>query len=190
MQARRGVRTSLAMGAYRNLICAAEGIVKFMEIQLAPVELTVTQYRAMEALFLGGPMSQARLCQFTYTASSSTSLALRILERGNFVTRRVDETHRKRHVITITARGKVAMARLMPYQTRLIRSLMAVLDRREQAVLTRLCQKLIDGDEAKCLRELLKTMAESRTDWVTSVRRAKAMRKARTRARMQGIAGG
>jgi DNA-binding MarR family transcriptional regulator len=162
MRAGRGVRTSLAMGAYRSLVAAAEAIVGHLERQLAPIDATITQYRALEALFFHGPMSQSKLCQFTFTGSSSTGLALRALQRQNMLTRRVDENHRKRHVVTITPRGKIAVAKFAPFQTKLIRGLMAALDRREQATLTRLCNKLAAGDEDSLLRELVKTLREGR----------------------------
>lgn len=189
MLARRGVRTSLGMGAYRSLVCAAQVIVSTLERQLAPLNLTMTQWRAIEALFFNGPMSQAKLCQFTFTGSSSTGLALRGLQRQNLVTRRIDETHRKRHVISITPRGKIAVAKFIPFQTKLVRGLMAALDRREQAALTRLCNQLSDGDEASLLRELLKTMREARTDWVASAKRDKARRQVSALAGKQWIGG-
>lgn len=189
MLATRSVRTSLAMGAYRSLICAAEVMVATLEQQLAPLDVTMTQFRAMEALFFNGPMSQAKLCQFTMTGSSSTGLALRILQRQNLLTRRVDETHRKRHVVTITPRGKVAVARFIPHQTKLVRGLMAALDRREQAALTRLCNKLAEGDEASLLREILKTLREARSDWHGTKKRKYVAKLKRDLARQMAPAG-
>jgi len=158
MRLSRIQRTTLAMDAYKSLVCAAECMVKSLDQQLIHEGLTTGQYRALEALLLHGPMSQAQLCQVIFSVSSSTSLTVSLLQRDGLVTSRADESHGRKTVVAITTAGKKVVGRVMPLQAHLVRALMAALEKREQEVLARLCEKLAGGDEAKLLRELLTTL--------------------------------
>jgi DNA-binding MarR family transcriptional regulator len=167
----RHQKTTLAMVTYRNLLCAADMMVRQLDQVLGSLKMTTGEYRALEALFFHGPMSQAELTRLTFTSGSSTSLAVSMLERDKLATRRADPSNVNKNVVTITREGKRTLARALPHTTKLVRALMAALDKREQMALARLCEKLAMGDEAALLRELLTTLREGRRDWRGSKKR-------------------
>lgn len=154
----RRERTTLAMATYRNLLYASGMMVRELDQVLIPLGLTTGEYRALEALFFQGPMTQAELGRMTLSVGSSTSLTVAMLEREKLVTRRADPSNRTRNIVTLSREGKKVLAGALPHTTKLVRALMAALDKREQMALARLCEKLAAGDEVRALRELLTTM--------------------------------
>jgi len=147
-------KTERALEAFKKMLHATESVVRLLDDQLCSFDLTTGQFRALEALLRRGPMSQVELGDAIYAGSSSTSLVIKILERCGLVTRRVDASNRNKKVAQITAEGKKLAMKVVPMQARLIRAGMAVLTKREQVSLTRLCDKLDTGNPLKLIREL------------------------------------
>jgi len=154
MQPKDSEKTERELAAYKKLVRATESVVGLLDQQLCSFELTTGQFRALEALVYHGPMNQAALGDEIFCGSSSTSLVIRVLERCGLVTRRVDASNRRKKVVQITTEGKKLAVKILPMQAKLIRARMAVLGKREQEALARLCGKLEDDDPVKFVREL------------------------------------
>lgn len=154
----RRERTTLAMMTYRSLMGAADMMYRQLDQVLGSLELTTGEYRVLEALFFGGPLSQTELSRVTFCPGSTISATVSMLEGNRLATRRADARNPNKNVVTITRGGKRVFARALPHTTKLVRGLMAALEKREQQALARMCDKLAAGDEAKLLRELLATL--------------------------------
>ena len=149
-------RTERAVTAYENLMYAAESVSRLLGEQLDSLGMTLSQLRTLEWLVKVGPMSLGDVCDKVNRGSSDMTVMTKSLESRGLVARRGHETDRRKTMIHLSAEGKKLLVKILPMRAKLIRSQMAVLGKREQEKLSRLCEKLGTGDMLKFARELTK----------------------------------
>jgi MarR family transcriptional regulator, 2-MHQ and catechol-resistance regulon repressor len=152
-------RNERALRAYTGLIRAADSVTGLLEMQLAPMRLTLSQGRVLEALAKFGPMSHLSLARRILRSKSAVALMLKELERRRLVSSRTDKRDRRKQTARVTLAGNKLAAELVPVHTKLIRAQMAALGRREQETLARLCEKLIAGDSRRFAEEFVRSEA-------------------------------
>lgn len=165
-------KTDRAFHAYIDLLDAAEHMRARVYDQLTFYGLTMSGFRVMYLLVDEGPMratAMAKRCQWhrqnldvvvkklaskewveseLVTAGAEASEAQHDApeERGN--------AGRRIAVLRLTDEGKEFMRRFLPRHGKVVKAYMRALDGREQRMLSRLCQKLKEGDVLKFISEM------------------------------------
>lgn len=152
-------RSERALRAYTGLIRAADSVTALLEMQLAPMRLTLSQGRVLEALMRFGPMSHLSLAGKILRSKSAVALMVKELEKRKLVRSRTDKHDRRKQIARVTLAGNKLAADMVPVHTRLIRARMAALGGREQETLARLCAKLVEGNSMRFAEEFVQTEA-------------------------------
>src|SRR3954463_7782621 len=112
---------------------------------MAQRELRLGHVAVLAALDDFGPASQRALCDRLRQDPSDMVALLDDLERAGDVRRDPDPDDRRRRRLTITARGRRPLDRLMAELAAREDELLAPLTERERAQLHRLARKVLDG---------------------------------------------
>ena len=171
----RHVKTNRAFRAYIDLMDAADWLRGEMSDQLATLDLTMMQFRVMEALFRGGPQYQQLLSRRFDCSKQNIAQVLKGLlkagavrsDRCRLPSRPTEEPAREAwkraglrwqgrwiSLLTLTPKGKRAIARVIGKHKKVVKAWMRVLDSREQQTLGRLCRRLREGDVVKFVRDI------------------------------------
>jgi MarR family transcriptional regulator, 2-MHQ and catechol-resistance regulon repressor len=171
----RHVKTNRAFRAYIDLMDAADWLRGEMSDQLATFDLTMMQFRVMEALFRGGPQYQELLSRRFDCSKQNIARVLKGLLKAGAVrsdrcrlpsrpTEEVAGEAWKRaglrwqgrwiSLLTLTPKGKRFIARVIGKHKKVVRAWMRVLDAREQQTLGRLCRRLREGDVVKFVKDI------------------------------------
>jgi DNA-binding MarR family transcriptional regulator len=167
-------KTLRAFRAYLGLLDASEWIRGETRGQLEGFGLTIRGFRVMDMLYRHGPMyinAIARGCQLK---RQNVEFVIERLEENGWVrgevarlepvenqSNRLARAHARAReqglrvkMIRLTPLGEKFIGRTFPKHAKVIKSLMMVLDGREQETLARLCQKLKEGDIIKFVKEI------------------------------------
>jgi len=171
----RHVKTNRAFRAYIDLMDAADWLRGEMSDQLATFDVTMMQFRVMEALFRGGPQYQQLLSRRFDCSKQNIARVLKGLLKTGAVrsdrcrlpsrpTEEVAQEAWKRaglrwqgrwiSLLTLTPKGKRFIARVIGKHKKVVRAWMRVLDAREQQTLGRLCRRLREGDVVKFVKDI------------------------------------
>jgi MarR family 2-MHQ and catechol resistance regulon transcriptional repressor len=171
----RHVKTNRAFRAYIDLMDAADWLRGEMSDQLATFDVTMMQFRVMEALFRGGPQYQQLLSRRFDCSKQNIARVLKGLLKAGAVrsdrcrlpsrpTEEVAQEAWKRaglrwqgrwiSLLTLTPKGKRFIARVIGKHKKVVRAWMRVLDAREQQTLGRLCRRLREGDVVKFVKDI------------------------------------
>jgi DNA-binding MarR family transcriptional regulator len=171
----RHVKTNRAFRAYIDLTDAADWLRGEMSDQLASFDLTMMQFRVLEALFCDGPQYQQLLSQKFDCSKQNIAEVLKGLQKWGAVrsdrcrlpSRPTDEVARaawKRaglrwqgrwiSLVTLTPAGKKFVAHVIEKHKKVVKAWMRVLDAREQRPLSRLCRRLRTGDVVKFVKDI------------------------------------
>ncbi|MGO9589226.1 MAG: MarR family transcriptional regulator [Candidatus Acidiferrales bacterium] len=170
----QGDKTRRAFRAYVDLIDAAEWLKAELRVPLESFDLTMGEFRVLELLHREGALSIAEVGRRRKTKPQNMQVVTeRLRGRGWLRRRRVrlaPEGNRDVHVprsergkprvgrwavlVSLTKSGKKFMLSVLPRHSKLVKSLMRVLDAREQESLSRICRKLQEGDVLKFVREI------------------------------------
>jgi MarR family transcriptional regulator, 2-MHQ and catechol-resistance regulon repressor len=171
----RHVKTNRAFRAYIDLMDAADWLRGEMSDQLATFDLTMMQFRVMEALFRGGPQYQQLLSRRFDCSKQNIARVLKGLlkagavrsDRCRLPSRPTEEVAREAwkraglrwqgrwiSLLTLTPKGKRFIARVIGKHKKVVRAWMRVLDAREQQTLGRLCRRLREGDVVKFVKDI------------------------------------
>jgi MarR family 2-MHQ and catechol resistance regulon transcriptional repressor len=171
----RHVKANRAFRAYIDLMDAADWLRGEMSDQLATFDLTMMQFRVMEALFRGGPQYQQLLSQRFDCSKQNIARVLKGLVKVGAVrsdrcrlpstpTEEVAREAWKRagvrwqgrwiSLLTLTPKGKRFIARVIGKHKKVVKAWMRVLDAREQQTLGRLCRRLREGDVVKFVKDI------------------------------------
>ena len=170
----REVKTSRAFRAYINLMDAADWLRGEMSGQLATFDLTMMQFRVLEALDREGPQYQQLLSVKFRRSKQSVGLVLERLKKLGAVRRdwcRLPATSdrvelgfekgagknwqgRRISLVTITPAGKKLIGGVIQKHKKVVKAWMRALDAREQVTLARLCWKLRRGDIVKFVKDI------------------------------------
>ena len=160
IQQRQVKKTHLALAAHASIIQAKESMAAMQSRQLESFGLTTSQFRVLEALLRGGPMSQSELSGVLLWVHSNTHFLVSKLEGWGLVVRKPRENDKRVTEIHLTPDGEKLIAEAFPLHAMLVRAQMSVLDVREQETLCRLCRKLSQGDSGKFILELASSARE------------------------------
>ena len=104
--------------------------------------LTESQFGVLDALHHLGELSPGQLSAKLFRSSSNLTTVIANLERNGLVRRTRDPNDGRAHVVTLTARGRRLIQRLIPTHVERVARAMSALSPREQEELGRLCRKL------------------------------------------------
>ena len=140
----RGTQRQLrALDAYIKLKRATSSTCGGLQGQLFTEErLTESQFAVLDALYHLGALSPGNLSARLFRSSSNLTTVIANLERDGLVRRARDPRDGRAHVVSLTARGRRLIQRLLPTHVERIARVMSVLSPREQEELGRLCRKL------------------------------------------------
>jgi MarR family 2-MHQ and catechol resistance regulon transcriptional repressor len=156
--------TQRALGAYANLVHAAESVNVLLGRQLDSFGLTMGQFRVLEGLLHAGPMSQVALSERLLCGHSNIVFLIGNLEKRGLVVRRAHERDKRSRMVHLTPGGQKLIARVFPLHADLIRAQMSALMNREQETLRRLCEKLGRGDPVRFALTLMRMDADEGED--------------------------
>jgi len=147
-------RTQRAVNAYRDLRCAVAKLTVLHEKQLRGFQLTAPQYDLLEALFYAGPATLTEIAErILCTQSNATVVAGNCVKRGWIVLRAQPNDRRKLRV-HLTPEGRTLIAKVFPLYSKMVRAQMCALNYSQQQALSRLCQKLAEGDAVRFVLEI------------------------------------
>jgi DNA-binding MarR family transcriptional regulator len=113
-----------------------------VEVALADSGLTPTQFLTLLRLKLEGGLSSAALARALGVQPQSIAEIVKPLERKGFIERSAGAEHHRSLHITLTSRGKRALAKAMRVANRLEKELLDDLSAQELRVLRRALEKL------------------------------------------------
>jgi MarR family 2-MHQ and catechol resistance regulon transcriptional repressor len=147
-------RTQRAVNAYRDLRCAVAKLTVLHEKQLRGFQLTAPQYDLLEALLYAGPATLTEIAErILCTQSNATVVAGNCVKRGWIVLRAQPNDRRKLRV-HLTPEGRTLIAKVFPLYSKMVRAQMCALNYSQQQALSRLCQKLAEGDAVRFVLEI------------------------------------
>jgi MarR family transcriptional regulator, 2-MHQ and catechol-resistance regulon repressor len=170
----QGEKTQRAFRAYVDLIDAAEWLKGELRVPLESFDLTMGEFRVLELLNRESALSVAEVGRRRKTKPQNMQVVTeRLRDRGWLRRRRVRlaplgnrDLHVRRSergkprvgkwavLVSLSKAGKKFMGQVLPRHSKLVKSLMRVLDAREQDSLSRICRKLVAGDVLKFLGEI------------------------------------
>ena len=167
-------KTLRAFRAYLDLLDAADYMRGWMRGPLESFDLTMRGFRVLEMLYREGPtrlrvvaekldcrrqnvdVIVERLKERGWVGGEIAMLPPVQLKRTRLAKAKRGQPRKGRRVtlLRLTPRGEKFMGNVFPRHAKVVKSLMRVLDAREQATLSRLLQKLREGDLLKFTREM------------------------------------
>jgi DNA-binding MarR family transcriptional regulator len=167
-------RTLRAFRAYLDLLETTAYVQKEMQSQLEAFDVTMRTIRILEMLYRRGPMAMRVMARQMKCSRQNIKNILRPLRERDWVVLEMgarppvpkDESRlpaekrgdkrrgRAIGIVRLTPRGKHFIGTFFPKHAKVVKSLMRVLDGREQVTLSRLLLKLRKGDVVKFVQEI------------------------------------
>lgn len=152
----RGTQRQLrALDAYIKLKRATSSTAGGLHSQLFTEErLTESQFGTLDALLHLGALSPGQLSARLFRSNSNLTTVIANLERDGLVRRVRNPLDGRAHLVSLTARGRRLIQRLLPTHVERVARAMSALSPREQEELGRLCRKLglAHSDEGRSVR--------------------------------------
>ena len=144
MRARyRGTKAETrALKTYVKLMRAAESVTARTHRHLYSMDLTISQFAVLEALYQLGPLSQKEIGQKILRSSGNITMVIDNLEKNGLVRRKRSETDRRFFIVHLTDKGYLLINKIFPPHAAVIAEDLGVLTAAEQDALGRLCKKL------------------------------------------------
>jgi MarR family 2-MHQ and catechol resistance regulon transcriptional repressor len=139
--------TVRALSAYVKLMRAAESLTARIHRNLAEVDLSISQFGTLEALYHLGPMPQVEIGKKLLKSSGNMTLVIDNLEKRGLVRRERSEEDRRYFTVHLTEAGKELISEFFPAHAERIAAEMSVLTPSEQEQLGWFCKKLGLGKE-------------------------------------------
>lgn len=131
-----------ALDLYIKLSRAAESVNQRVNRHLQDVNLTVSQFGVLEALYHLGPMTPGVLCDKILRSTGNLTLVIDNLEKRRLVARTQNPEDRRSTIIALTVAGKALIEAVFPQHVATVVQEMTVLTAEEQSQLAALCRKL------------------------------------------------
>ena len=167
-------KTLRAFRAYLDLLETTAYMQKEMQSQLEAFDVTMRTIRILEMLYRKGPMAIRVMASQMKCSRQNIKNILRPLRERDWVVLEmwtrppvpkdearlpVEKRGDKRRgravgIVRLTPRGEKFIGTFFPKHAKVVKSLMRVLDGREQVTLSRLLLKLRKGDVVKFVREI------------------------------------
>ncbi|MDA8099578.1 MAG: MarR family transcriptional regulator [Nitrospiraceae bacterium] len=131
-----------ALDVFIKLIRAADSVASRVESHLGNIELTVSQFGVLEALFHLGPLYQKDLARKILKSTGNITMVVDNLEKRGLV-ERIRDTEDRRHLsVRLTDKGTRLIRAFFPkHAGRIVRE-MSVLNASEQEQLGALCKRV------------------------------------------------
>ncbi len=136
-----------ALGAYVKLMRAAESVTARIHRHLGEVDLTISQFGVLEALYHLGPLSQVALGKKILKTSGNMTMVIDNLEQRGLARRERNVDDRRFFTVQLTDAGEKLIREFFPGHAARITAEMGMLTPSEQEQLSRLCRKLGLGKE-------------------------------------------
>jgi MarR family transcriptional regulator, 2-MHQ and catechol-resistance regulon repressor len=160
----RGKKTERALATYLNLTRAQSTLDSMLSLMLARRGLSMSQFRALEALLSLGPLPLATVGRKISSGASNMTMVSLNLEKRGLAVRRTDDEDTRKTRLHLTPEGRALVTKTFPKFAKIVRAQMDALDGRQQDTLRRLCRKLGHGDPQKFTAELVTFYVDDRTD--------------------------
>jgi DNA-binding MarR family transcriptional regulator len=167
-------KTQKAFRAYLDLMDTADWLKAELHAPLEAFDLTMPGFRLLELLNREGAQRVVDVAEKSGVRRQTMDGVIARLEGRNWVRRAMvtlppvefkrshlskgkqDGTRsgRRTQVVGLTALGKRFMKDVLPRHSKMVKSLLRVLDAREQDTLSRICRKLREGDVLKFVAEI------------------------------------
>lgn len=131
-----------ALKAYVKLLRAAESVSTRVHRPLAEINLSVSQFGVLEALFHLGPLSQVDIAKKILKSTGNITMVIDNLEKRGLVRRERSSEDRRYFTVHLTIEGRKLISSIFPAQTARIMAEMGILTIPEQEELGRLCKKV------------------------------------------------
>ena len=132
----------LALNTFVKLLRATETISATVHRHLVDLNLTVSQFGVLEALYHLGPMCQRDLAKKILKSTGNLTTVINNLEKRELVKRKRDENDRRYFDVSLTLKGENLMKEIFPDHADRIVNAMGYLTKSEQKQLGLLCKKL------------------------------------------------
>lgn len=136
-----------ALDAYIKLYRAAEAVSTRINRHLQDVNLTVSQFGVLEALYHLGPLHQNELAEKILKSGGNMTLVIDNLVKRDLVERVRDQEDRRFVTVHLTETGRSLVRRIFPRHVSIVVRAFSCLTLEEQAQLERLCRKVGLNDE-------------------------------------------
>jgi len=141
------VKQGRSLSAYVKLMRAAESVTARVHRHLSSVNLSISQFGILEALYHLGPLSQVELGKRILKTSGNMTMVIDNLELRGLVRRERNPEDRRYFTVHLTDDGEKLISEFFPAHADRIAAEMSVLTPLEQEQLGRLCKKLGLGKE-------------------------------------------
>jgi MarR family transcriptional regulator, 2-MHQ and catechol-resistance regulon repressor len=136
------------LNAFIKLMRATESINNRLNRHLADVDLTVSQFGTLEALYHLGPLNQRAIGEKILKSGGNITMVVDNLEKCGYVVRKKDPNDRRAVLIHLTPEGKSFIKSFFPKHLERIKKEFSVLTEEEKKTLGELCKKLgVQEDE-------------------------------------------
>ena len=132
----------VALDAYIKLSRAADAVSARINHHLKEVNLTISQFGVLEALYHLGPLHQNELGEKILKTGGNMTLVIDNLVKRGVVCRERDEDDRRFITVHLTEAGQNLIQDLFPRHVRVVVQEMGALTPEEQAQLAALCRKI------------------------------------------------
>lgn len=91
-------------------------------------DLTLGQFAVMEALYSKGRLSTGEVMEKILTTSGNIPVIVKNLEKDGFITRKQDESDKRRFILDLTDKGKDLMDEIVPENLKFMDELISLWD--------------------------------------------------------------
>jgi MarR family transcriptional regulator, 2-MHQ and catechol-resistance regulon repressor len=140
-----------ALDAYSKLVRSTEAVTTRIHRHLNTVDLTISQFGVLEALYFLGPLCQSALAAKILRSGGNMTLVIDNLEKTGLVRRERDAKDRRYITVSLTEPGKKLIAEIFPEHAKAVMAEMSTLSLDEQQLLEHLCRKLGKADCSQIL---------------------------------------
>jgi MarR family 2-MHQ and catechol resistance regulon transcriptional repressor len=130
------------LNTFIKLMRATESINNRLNKHLAEVDLTVSQFGTLEALYHLGPLNQRAIAEKLLKSGGNITMVIDNLEKSGYVTRKKDPQDRRAVLIHLTKEGDEFISEFFPRHLDKIKQEFSVLNDSEKKELAAMCKKL------------------------------------------------
>jgi MarR family 2-MHQ and catechol resistance regulon transcriptional repressor len=131
-----------ALALITKLLRATNSVTQLATASLGRVNLTVSQFGVLEALYHIGPMCQRDIAEKTLKSTGNMTTVIDNLEKRGLVERRRSIEDRRYITVHITEQGRNLIDKIFPEHNQRVLKCFSVLDPEERVEFGRLCKKL------------------------------------------------
>jgi len=131
-----------ALGAFVKPIRASDSISTDVHRHLTGMDLSISQFGILEALYHLGPMCQKDIAGKILKSAGNITMVIDNLEKRDLVIRERSTQDKRYYEVNLTEKGRLLIAEIFPHHAKRIRARMSLLSAKELKVLSRLLKKL------------------------------------------------